>query len=179
MTIIPNLYCYISKFLQFLLQDNTLGIYPGIRSADPTDLAVAGNFLFFAATNPYRGRELFFVRKTDGQIGFIDIVPGAEGSYPAEMSGADGQLPLLFQAKDPYLGVELWVTTDGQQAEILFDICVGTGGSNPRYITFFRGKFYFQADDCIHGNLTREAPLYCCIFRLLGQLHYSLFINQK
>ena len=130
-------------------------------SADPKDLAIAGSYLFFAATNPYQGRELFYVHYADGlvdgvgnfaQVSFIDIVPGAESSNPAEMSSADGQFPLLFQANDHFLGTELWVTLDGVSASILFDICVGPGSSNPRYITYFRDKFFFQADDCVHGN---------------------------
>lgn len=132
-----------------------------MSSADPKDLAIAGPYLFFAATNPYHGRELFFVHYAHGlidgvgnfaEVSYIDIVPGEKSSDPAEMSSANGEFPLLFQANDHFLGTELWITSDGVSASILYDICVGPGSSNPRYITYFREKFFFQADDCVHGN---------------------------
>lgn len=91
-------------------------------------------------------------------VGFIDIVSGRDSSNPAEMASADGQLPLLFQANDQLVGSELWLTADGSSAILVADICEGPGSSNPRHITFFRGRFYFQADDCQHGeNLSLES----------------------
>jgi len=141
-------------------EDNVQGIFPGGESADPQQLTLAGDFLFFAATNPYRGRELFFVHYQHGLtesvgnpaiVGYIDIVSGTESSHPSEMASSGGQLPLLFQANNKLSGSELWLTVDGFSASMVADICEGPGSSSPRHITYFRRRFFFQADDCQHG----------------------------
>ena len=138
------------------------GIYPGATSSNPTELTVADNYLFFAATDPYRGRELWFHHFAGGlfsedlfnpgQLSFLDLVPGAMGSQPQGMCSSGGALPVLFQATTADSGAELWIT-DGTTAgtKMVRDICPGSTGSHPRYITWFRGAFYFQASDCVLG----------------------------
>jgi ELWxxDGT repeat protein len=44
------------------------GIYPGPSSSNPSQLTVADNFLFFAATDPYRGRELWYRHYVSGDM---------------------------------------------------------------------------------------------------------------
>ena len=60
---------------------------------------------------------------------------------------------MLFAASSKGYGNELW-SSDGTPGGtyLVKDICSGPGSSNPAFITCFRGLFYFQADDCVHGS---------------------------
>ena len=145
------------------------GIYPGPSSSDPADLIVASvsksssaQYLLFAATGPYNGRELwyrYFIGGAlnegfgdPGELSVIDIIPGMRSSNPSGFTSSGGYLPVLFQAYNEVTGMELWIT-DGTIAGtmIVKDIFPGSIGSNPKYITWFRGKFYFQATDNVFG----------------------------
>ncbi|KAJ1405678.1 hypothetical protein B484DRAFT_214121 [Ochromonadaceae sp. CCMP2298] len=142
------------------LADTTRGIYPGPTGSHPTELTVADSYLFFAATDPYRGRELWYRRYDAGLVedlfnpgvtSLIDLVPGAKSSNPQGFTSSGGSLPVLFQATNT-AGAELWIT-DGTSAgtHMVRDLCPGSGSSSPAYITWFRGSFYFRATDCHLG----------------------------
>ena len=77
-------------------------IYPGFRGSTPrsrTRLTVLAHRLFFAATDPEHGRELW--TSDGGSAGtnlVADINPGMPGSFPAGPTVLDGNL--FFQARD-------------------------------------------------------------------------------
>ena len=73
----------------------------------------------------------------------IDIYPGQGSSSPkgfaASPSALSSPVPyVLFQAYVPATGTELW-RTDGTYGgtTLVMDICPGTGGSSPQYITWY------------------------------------------
>ena len=86
-----------------------VGIYPGPTGSNPADLTVAGNYMFFAATDPYRGREVWYLQfekalservLNPGVLTHIDIVEGIASSNPKwfESSGgrAAGHVPSQY-----------------------------------------------------------------------------------
>ena len=84
-------------------------------------------------------------------MGYIDIAAGSESSSPTGITSCGGHR-VLFAATSRGLGNELW-SSDGSPAGtyLVKDICGGPGSSSPAFISCFRGLFYFQADDCVHG----------------------------
>lgn len=131
------------------------GIYPDAKGSDPKDLAVAGNYLFFGATSPTIGRELWFVLRQSSlqsDLGSVDIVPGSASSNPNGFASSGGTLPVYFQATDATNGAELWKSDGTASGTVLVtDICAGKGSSFPKYLTWYKSKLYFQANDCILG----------------------------
>lgn len=87
-----------------------------------------------------------------GTLTCLDLVVGGIGSDPKGFTSSGGSVPVFFSTKTEAEGEELWIT-DGTAANtrLILDICKGKTSSIPRYLTWFRGKIYFQADDCIHG----------------------------
>jgi ELWxxDGT repeat protein len=127
-----------------------IGIYPLLGSSNPTALTATATKLFFAATDPTYGRELWSVAAGSGTLSFVDIVAGSISSNPTGLCTC-GASVVVFAATTTS-GTELWAS-DGSSANTyqVADICAGPGSSSPAYITCFRGLFYFQADDCEHG----------------------------
>ena len=85
-------------------------IYPGARGSTPrsrTRLTVLAHLLFFAATDPAHGPELWTSNgSTAGTRVLADINPGKSGSFPTGPTVVDGGL--FFQAREPTDGAELW-----------------------------------------------------------------------
>jgi hypothetical protein len=87
------------------------GINIGPYDADPADLTVAGDFLFFAATTLQHGREVWFINATDSSIRWyptmLDIQKGLGlSSNPASFCSSGGHLPIYFRwwADTRYVG---------------------------------------------------------------------------
>ncbi len=112
------------------------GVDQGVR---PRYFACVGSTLFFA------GSELW---KTDGTaLGtsmVVDINPGSAGSYPKNLTSADGLM--YFQATDGLSGEEPWVS-DGSETGtfMLGDLRSGSTGSIEGGTEFFEygGRVYF------------------------------------
>ena len=141
------------------------GINPGILDANPSFLtAVGSSYLFFSATTKLDGRELLILlgssivsSPNSRLLTMIDIVPGQASSNPGGYCSSGGQLPVYFFASTPEQGEELW-KSDGTAIGTLLvkDInqasSSSSSSSSPRYLTWFRSKLYFQANDGIHGR---------------------------
>ncbi|TQF17390.1 hypothetical protein FJV41_03650 [Myxococcus llanfairpwllgwyngyllgogerychwyrndrobwllllantysiliogogogochensis] len=107
----------------------------GAASSDPRWFTRVGTQVFFAATDPVAGRELFATDgTTDGTRRVKDIWPGAVGSFPTELFAFKGLL--YFTAGDPVHGRELW-RSDGTSAGTFMveDLEVGTEDSSPSQLT--------------------------------------------
>ncbi|TMW60407.1 hypothetical protein Poli38472_000449 [Pythium oligandrum] len=130
-------------------------------------------WIIFQATTDDFGSELF---KTDGtSAGTViveDIWRGPRSSDPREFVEwplGDGRMYFAATTDD---GRELW-STDGFSSftsersrkqitgnsavnigtHLVGDICVGPGGSDPRFLTVMGiAGVFFSADDCIHGR---------------------------
>ncbi len=49
-------------------------------------------------------------------------------------------------------GIELWALDGSEHSvRLVKDICPGVRSSNPRHMTYWNNKVYFQANDCKHG----------------------------
>ncbi len=132
------------------------------EGSNPTDFVIAGDTLFFRATDASHGCELWKTDGTEaGTVLFKDIRPGIVSSG-LELLCSINQF-LFFIADDGVHGFEFW-RTDGTQAGtvMLEDIRPGAGSAN----TFYSGarggedlspvtvgdNFFFVADDGVHGN---------------------------
>ena len=131
-------------------------INPGVPgSSIDREVAVLGGFLYFTAETALEGRELW---RTDGTLGGTtlvkDIVQGIGGSnYPDKYELNSSGTYLLFMARTPASGVELW-RSDGTAAGtvLLKDINAGADSSNARFFSFFNNIFLFAATDATHGD---------------------------
>jgi ELWxxDGT repeat protein len=106
--------------------------------------------LFFAATDPTDGRELW---KRDGSGATLvkNIRAGSASSDPSNLTAAAGAFPsagtLYFTADDGVNGVELW-KSDGTTAGTVLvkDIVPGPDPSSPANLYAIGSTLYFTAD---------------------------------
>jgi ELWxxDGT repeat protein len=61
---------------------------------------------------------------------------------------------LFFTCNDSIHGIELWKFNHSAGAQLVYDIAVGSAGSQPLHLTVFNEKLYFTADDRL--NYGRE-----------------------
>jgi ELWxxDGT repeat protein len=120
--------------------------------SQPQHLTDVDDTLFFVATDPVSGRELW---KSDGTTaGTVlvkDINPGLAGSSPSLLTNADGTL--FFVADDGTNGAELW-SSDGTDAgtALVKDVLPGPDGSSPRALHAAGGVLYFRAREPATGH---------------------------
>jgi len=98
-------------------------------NADPAGFVPLGDRLYFFATDPLNGRELWATDGTEaGTELVIDLCPGPCSSNPDSLIAAQGQL--FWIADDGVSGAEPW-TSDGtaEGTHPLRDICPGACGS--------------------------------------------------
>ncbi|MFM7152436.1 MAG: ELWxxDGT repeat protein, partial [Gemmataceae bacterium] len=127
-------------------------IAPGSGSSNPSSLLVVGTNLYFTATNPNTGDELYKTNGTAaGTVLVKDIMPGVVGSSPSNFAGMNGIL--YFTAQDPLKGLELW-RSDGTAAGtyMVKDINPGIGSSRPTSLTVVNGVLYFTAFNPSYGT---------------------------
>src|SRR5206468_1625461 len=130
-------------------------------SSDLFGLTAVGGKLFFVATDPTHGRELW---KSDGTAAGTrlvrDIKPGSGSSDLFGLTAVGGKL--FFTTTDPTHGYELW-WSDGTAAgtQLVRDIYPGGGSSLDPYnpnpgvfvgLTDVGGRLFFAATDPTHGN---------------------------
>ncbi|MEZ2229160.1 MAG: ELWxxDGT repeat protein, partial [Microcoleus sp.] len=126
-------------------------INPGANSSNPQNLTNVNGTLYFRASEPTNGGELW---KSDGTAaGTVlvkDINPGASSSLLANLTNVNGTL--YFNAIDPTNGQELW-KSDGTAAGTVLvkDINPGTSSSAPSNLTNVNGTLYFNASDFTNG----------------------------
>jgi ELWxxDGT repeat protein len=136
-------------------------IAPGRASSDPRDLTAMKGRLFFTASSPGHGRQLWMTNGTARGTVMLTRVPGATGADPRDLTVADGEL--FFSATDPRHGRELW-KSNGTAAgtAMVKDGVRGPGGSRPQDITYAIGQqeqsppnrvlVYFSARNRVHGR---------------------------
>jgi ELWxxDGT repeat protein len=123
----------------------------------PTSMARIGEWTYFAAFDPIRGREMWRTSGLSANTVFVaDVEPAlfAPGvpfsSYPNQFTSLQSRV--LFSATTQLHGAELW-TTDGTAVgtTLLKNIRLGSQSSNPRIAGEINGSVLFFADDGIHG----------------------------
>ncbi|NJO04033.1 MAG: hypothetical protein HC880_22250, partial [Bacteroidia bacterium] len=139
-------------------------IYRG-NNSQARSLVTVGNQMFFVATSQANNEELWISDGTEvGTVLSNDINPTGS-SFPEEITGIEiaGQ-PYLFFTADASPGAargnaaanrELWIRNPntGQASAIEIN---PTGGSNPKYLTFYKGFCYFIANDGSGSRLWRS-----------------------
>lgn len=122
------------------------------------EYTTVGNKVFFVATAPLTGKELYVSDGTTGGTIVIDINPGIPSSSPAGLTEMNGML--YFSATDGsnVTGTELW-RTDGTVAGTMMvkDIYTGQGNSSyPTQLTKVGGVLYFVATTGVGGITGKE-----------------------
>jgi ELWxxDGT repeat protein len=143
-----------------LVAATTGGINPNAGSSNPNSLISVNGTLFFIATNPAAGEELWTVNGTGNAVLVEDGVPGG-GIYPDVGGSSPNQLfnhlgTLYFQANDGANGRELWRVTGAATASMVEDAIPGGGisaafSSYPAEFATVGSTLYFQADDGVNG----------------------------
>jgi ELWxxDGT repeat protein len=118
------------------------------------DAVLVGGRLFFTATDPLQGEQLWV---SDGTPGGTRVVSNiTQGNHfgqpvPFDLTAFDGRL--FFVASDPTHGTELW-SSNGTPAstELVQDINPGPAGSAPSQLTVVGHTLFFAATDLAHGT---------------------------
>jgi ELWxxDGT repeat protein len=128
-------------------------LLPGADSSQPDGFVDAGGgFLFFTATTPSTGLELYRTDGTPWGTKLVkDINPGAADSAPAELISMGGGV-VIFTSTDVAGGTEVW-RSDGTSAGTfrIADINPGAADSSPYELVRLGNFVYFAADDGTNG----------------------------
>ncbi len=131
-----------------LLKD--INLTPATDGANPSNLIDINGTVFFTASTPTTGPELWKSNGTAaGTVLVKDIDPGSRGSYPRYLTNVNGTL--FFVANDGQ-GAALW-KSDGTAAGTVLvkDIDPGAKKSYPLDLTNVNGTLFFSANDGVHG----------------------------
>jgi ELWxxDGT repeat protein len=133
----------------------------------PSNFTVAGANLFFDASDPTNGRELWVSNGTAQGTALVkDILPGSKGSYPANLTDVNGTL--YFTATGPNDSDQLW-KSDGtaQGTTLVTDLAGQPSGARGYYgygynygprtsaapvLEALGGTLFFANSDAAHGN---------------------------
>jgi ELWxxDGT repeat protein len=129
-------------------------IGPGIRTAQPFYLTVAGDTVFFVAEDGRTGRELYKTDGTAAGTGMVkEIRPGSLQPNIRSLTALNGAV--LFGAEDGVHGGELW-RSDGTAAgtSMLAELAPGPGGSWPDEFTAAGPLVYFVGAWDVGGQYT-------------------------
>lgn len=156
--------------------ENTFNLVKDIRvgsaSSNPSGLTDYNDMLMFRADDGIHGIELWKSNGSEeGTVLVKDIYQGPEGSFFSNAGlGSVSQNILFFTANDGIHGNELWIS-DGTEigTNLVMDLNIGTGASDPFNFTEFNGAVYFSANNGVVG---RE------LFKVeLNSLNNSVFEN--
>jgi ELWxxDGT repeat protein len=123
----------------------------GSNDSSPSQFAKLDNYLYFLADDGVNGRELWRTNGTASGttlVANINTGSGGADSSPRYFEVLGGYL--YFQAENSTSGREIF-RTNGTTTELVEDINVGAGSSNPNSLTTFGGYVYFQAEDSATG----------------------------
>jgi ELWxxDGT repeat protein len=138
------------------------GIAAGGVGSYPTKLTNVGGTLYFQASDPLNGSELWRINGSgqaelvgvDGVVGGIS--EGSYSAYPSDFTTVGGTI--YFAATNTVVGRELWRINGLGKAEVVEDTMAGGGirpgvlGSQPRSLTEVNGQLFFRANDGTTGT---------------------------
>jgi ELWxxDGT repeat protein len=134
-------------------------INPGGVSSDPgIDFVLMSGFIYFTARRPAEGRELWRTDGTPGGTTLVkDIRLGADDSNgPEDYHLFSAGSYLLFAARTPTAGIELWRSNGTDAGTVLLkDINTGhsnADSSNPGNFFLLGSNVLFTATDATHGE---------------------------
>lgn len=115
------------------------------------EYAVAGGKLYFVATTPASGTELWVTDGTTDGTRLVTNINGADSSFPYYLAPAGDRV--VFAATDGVNGYEPWIS-DGtaEGTHLIADINPDAGNSNPYGFTVIDRSLYFSAEDGKTGD---------------------------
>lgn len=117
--------------------------------SDPGEFTVAGNQLFFSATDNEHGNELWVTDGTEAGTKLVsDIFPGSTGSNPHDLAAFDGR---LVYGADGLFGDEPWIS-DGTSAGTYMIKNINTISAYPSGFFEFDSIAYFSARDNTYSD---------------------------
>jgi ELWxxDGT repeat protein len=126
----------LSTQAPYLIKDINTNLVSNLNpSSSPSSWQNFGPIVFFAASTPATGRELYWTLGTPGSSKVIkDIAKGPASPAPQELTPLGTKI--LFSAKEPTHGRELWIT-DGTSGgtKLLKDIGNLNSSSFPSQLT--------------------------------------------
>lgn len=120
-------------------------INPGGSGAEPGNMTVVNNLLFFLGDNGINGQELWVTDGTStGTKMLKDISPGASNASISNMTAINNRL--YFSALNPATGSEPWISDGTSTGTMqLKDVYPGTGSSIPQRFFAYKKHVYFIA----------------------------------
>ncbi|MDN3676438.1 T9SS type A sorting domain-containing protein [Flavobacterium paronense] len=127
----------------------------GIADSAPADLFVRAGFLYFSATTPTYGRELYVMDASLNVFLFKDINLGPADGMTAGganfISYTNVNTRLYFVANNGVDGAELWKSNGSPAGTVIVKDINPTGNSNITNMFVFDGKIVFQATNGASG----------------------------
>lgn len=131
-----------------------LNVLQSAGASDPGEFVVINDVMYFTATTPTLGRELWRTDGTSAGTSLVrDISPGSSYSQPAFLTNVGGTL--YFTADDGVHGRELWKSSGTAATTVLVkDIQPGAGSGmiTEEQIVKAGSHIYFPANDGVHGQ---------------------------
>jgi len=116
----------------------------GDGSSDPGEFTVAGDQLFFSATDNVHGNELWVTDGTEAGTRLVsDIFPGSTGSNPYDLAAFNGR---LVYGADGLYGAEPWIS-NGTSAGTYMIKNINPVSAYPSGFFEFDSIAYFSARD--------------------------------
>jgi len=130
-------------------------IVSGSGSSAPQEMVAYNDMLYFQATVPGQGAELWrYDPAANGGAGettlVADIYDGSESSSPSELTVVGDQL--YFRATDQDHGTEVFVYNPLDGVSVAADIGSGSSNSDPEFLTELDGLLYFQIRRATSGT---------------------------
>jgi ELWxxDGT repeat protein len=129
-----ELWCEVKNLITQGTRLEYIDVTLGKESSSPQYLTSSGGDmpLFFSATDPVHGREIWITDGTAAGTSMIMDINPVGDSNPSYLTWYKDRI--YFQASDGVIGSELWVT-DGTLGgtSLIQDIRIGSGSSNPSF----------------------------------------------
>lgn len=139
----------------------------GLLSNPYLQNAVMGGKLYFTASTPATGNELFVYDGTNPPALAADLNPGAASADPRYLTAAGGKLYFIYS--EVSTSSELF-SYDGIAPVRRYDVFPGGTYSNPRELTEFNGRLYFVARTPTAGVELMELDPATDTFRVVADL---------
>ena len=140
---------HIGGLLEYLVSDGYVSI-PSSVSIDVAESSDPQSLIYFGAATP--DREIFALDTNTGAVSLAIDVNDAGSSFPNVQTLIDGKLYFSAvgnNATDGNVGPELYAHDPATgSTQLIADLYVGSGGSNPNIMAEQQGKIYFSA----YGN---------------------------
>ncbi len=126
-------------------------IYPGTEGdPSPTYLTVVDNKLFFVATDPNYGRELWVTDGTEAGTRLVKDINSGGDSSPTNLTNVNGKL--YFAADDGSNGKELWVSDGTETGTYMLKNIHPSDSSNPIRFIGTNSLLFFMANNGVDGE---------------------------